>query len=170
MTGHVLGNYTKGTAIVPTSTTIGFVRVRRRVLKGGNYRDIYYTKRAYAGRATASTSYDIVRAERVDGKPRHRFVLGLGSLKEPRIRDPEDDPRIRDHYYVREVNLPRFWANAFRRMRLYGLDESQRRHIANQMLHKGAPLPTAEMLKPPTSQQQDYGDFVRWLEENGFQI
>jgi hypothetical protein len=102
--------------------TTGFVRVRKRRLKGGNYRDVYYTKRAYAGGPTASTSYDLVRAERVNGKPRHRFVLGLGSLKEPRKWDHD---------------LEWFWANAFHNLKTYGLDERQCRHITDEMVRKG---------------------------------
>ena len=31
-----------------------------------------------------SASYDLVRAVQIDGKPRHKYVLGLGSLKDER--------------------------------------------------------------------------------------
>jgi hypothetical protein len=54
---------------------VGFIRVRRRSLTP-------YWEHS----ATASASYDIVRAVRIDGKPRHVFVLGLGSLKDVETR------------------------------------------------------------------------------------
>jgi hypothetical protein len=93
-----------------------------------------------------------VRAERVNGKPRHKFVLGLGSLKEP---------------VEHEHDVIRFWVHAFYRMKRHGLDEHQRHHIANQMARKGAPLPTAEQCKNRFEGWQDDRDQVReimrWL-------
>src|SRR5215469_5427834 len=47
----------------------GFIRVRRR-----NF---------YPSRFGAA-SYDVVHAVRINGKPRHTFVLGLGSLRDKR--------------------------------------------------------------------------------------
>jgi hypothetical protein len=58
-------------------------------------------------------------------KPRHKLV-SLGSLKEP----------------PHESDLIRFWGTAFFRMRRHGLDEHQRRHVASEMVRKGARPPT----------------------------
>lgn len=106
---------------------LGFIRVRKRTLKGGDA-----SWRAYRERAgtlvTASMSFDLVRAVRVDGKPRHKFVLGLGSLKDNRGCSV----------------LAGFWIQAIRKMRRHGLDVQQRHCLANQMARKGAPWPTAE--------------------------
>src|SRR6266508_2633597 len=73
---------------------VGFIRVRRRTLTP-------YWEHS----ATASASYDIVRAVRIDGKPRHVFVLGLGSL-----RDVETSGR-----------RAYFWQHAVERMVAHGL-------------------------------------------------
>ena len=60
--------------------TIGFIRVRKRKIKGGHaeWRDYHA---ANGTLAETSASFDLVRAVRVNGKPRHEFVLGLGSQK-----------------------------------------------------------------------------------------
>jgi hypothetical protein len=47
---------------------IGFVRVRRRTLKGGS----------------SATTFDLLRSVRVDGAPRHQFVLTLGTQRSDR--------------------------------------------------------------------------------------
>lgn len=105
--------------------TIGFVRVRKRRLKGG-HRD-WRACRAQKGMlATTSSSFDLVKAVRVDGKPRHLFVLGLGSQK--------------DH--EREGALAWFWVRAIRRMTQHGLTATQRRQLGGEMVRKGARLPT----------------------------
>lgn len=65
--GGTFGNY-----------RLGFIRLRKRSLKGY---DPSWREYRPGVRATASTSFDLVRAVRVDGKPRHDFVLGLGSIK-----------------------------------------------------------------------------------------
>jgi hypothetical protein len=63
--GNDLGVDTKSTVSGTFGNySIGFIRVHRRKLAGRNY-----------GRHTSSASYDLVRAVRVDGKPRHKFVL-----------------------------------------------------------------------------------------------
>jgi hypothetical protein len=94
---------------------VGFIRVRRRTLTP-------YWEHS----ATASASYDIVKAVRVGGKPRHRFVLGLGSLK--------NVERGRTH----------FWNRAVGSMVRHGLSEEQRRYFLAAMVRKGARLPTRE--------------------------
>ena len=52
---------------------LGFIRVRKRTLK----------PHRWTGAARSSASFDLVKAIRVDGKPRHKFILGLGSQKHP---------------------------------------------------------------------------------------
>jgi hypothetical protein len=104
---------------------VGFIRVRKRKIKGGHAEWREY--RARNGTlATTSTSYDLVRAVRVNGKPRHKFVLGLGSLKD----------------YERDSDVVWFWVRALRRMIRHGLDENQRQRLAAEMARKGARLPT----------------------------
>jgi hypothetical protein len=102
--------------------TIGFIRVRKRKLKSGHpaWRDV-------RGRvATISMSFDIVRAVRVDGKPRHEFVLGLGSLRD----------------YNPRRGLVQFWIDAIRRMIKHGLTKEQRERFVAEMARKGARLPS----------------------------
>ena len=96
---------------------IGFVRVRKRKLKGAQ-------RASYDRPITSSTSFDIIRSVRVDGRPQHQFVLGLGSQK---IIDPHGPCR--------------FWIEAIRRMIRYGLTEAQRRQLIGEMAAKGARLP-----------------------------
>lgn len=99
-----------------------FVRVRKRALKGGHSESRWW--RARDGiLASSATSFDVVRAVRVNGKPRHQFVFGLGSLKDKR----------------RSYELPWFWYKAFRNMRWVGLNVEQRRALANELMRKGAP-------------------------------
>jgi hypothetical protein len=101
----------------------GFIRVRKRKLNGGGPDRLPI----YRKRALESVSFDLVRAVRVNGKPRHKFVLGLGSLKDERERD-----------------LMQFWVHAIGRMCRHGLKPAQRRRLADEMIRKGAPLPTAK--------------------------
>ena len=99
------------------AANIGFIRVRKRKLKGAH--------RARYGRPiTSSASFDIVRAVRVDGRPTHLFVLGLGSQKSI---DPHGPCR--------------FWIWAIHRMIRHGLTESQRYRLMAEMVRKGARLP-----------------------------
>jgi hypothetical protein len=91
------------------------VRIRRRRLTG---------RYGYG----ASTSYNLLLAERTAGKVRHRFVGGLGSLKEP-VKDASE--------------ITRFWLTAFFRMKRHGLDERERLHVASEMVRKGARALTA---------------------------
>jgi hypothetical protein len=85
-------------------------------------------KRSLYGKgATASTSYELVRRESAADE-RHKRMFSLGSLKEP---------------IQHESDLLRFWQTAFFRMRRHGLDAHQRRHVASEMVRKGARPPTA---------------------------
>jgi hypothetical protein len=106
---------------------VGFIRARKRKLKGG-HRDW----RAYRARtgtlASTSTSFDLVKAVRVDGKPRHEFVLGLGSQKDVERHGGHD--------------LCWFWAHAVHRMIKHGLAEDQRDRLLSEMVRKGARFPT----------------------------
>jgi len=87
--GETIGNYSEEVVTkcrdVQTfgNYGLGFVRVRKRKLKGGHadWRD-YRESRGLL--ATASASFDLVRAVRANGKPRHKFVFGLGSVKDKR--------------------------------------------------------------------------------------
>jgi hypothetical protein len=115
----------------PGAATIGnyagFIRVRRRELKGGHPDLRLYRARVGDERATTSMSFDLVRAVRVNGKPRHQFLLGLGSQK--------NDRRAVDRYFT-------FWLFAISRMAKHGLSELQRRRLMNEMVRKGAQLPS----------------------------
>jgi hypothetical protein len=104
--GESFGNY-----------RLGFLRTRKRNLKGGLWRKF-----------TSSTSFDLVRATRIDGKPRHQFVLGLGSLKDK----------------MEDRALSWFWLRALWRMKRHGLDPEQRHALAKEMIRKGATLPTSD--------------------------
>jgi hypothetical protein len=114
--GATFGNY-----------RLGFIRTRKRQLKGGaaEWRE-YRARKGII--VTSSTSFDLVRAIRIDGKPRHQFVLGLGSLKD----------KMEDHA------LSWFWLRALWRMKRHGLDPEQRHALAKEMIRKGATLPTAD--------------------------
>jgi hypothetical protein len=104
--------------------TVGFIRVRRRQLKGGHAEWREY--RAQSGAlATSSKSYDLVRAVRINGKPRHEFILGLGSQKN-----------------VQRNGYGWFWVRVVQRMTKHGLSEYQRQRLFAEMIRKGAQLPT----------------------------
>jgi hypothetical protein len=92
-----------------------FVRIRRRKLNGW----------ASCGR-TASASYDLVQAVRINGKPRQKFVMGLGSLK-----TPHDD-----------TELFWFWHGVIYKLR--EIDAEQRGSIIAELMRKGVPLPSEE--------------------------
>jgi len=85
--------------------TIGFIRVRRRTTKRGE-----------------AANYEIVRAVRVNGVSRHKFVLGLGTFYQS--------------YPVW------FWMDAIERMSKHGLSKAQRGYFAAACVRKGARLPT----------------------------
>src|SRR6266496_2424969 len=104
--------------------TIGFIRVRRRHLKGG-HPEVRANPRYYRPQATISVSFDLVRAVRVGGKPRHEFVLGLGSQK---------NIEHNGHCW--------FWASAVGRMTRHGLHEPQRHRLVAEMIRKGAQVPS----------------------------
>jgi hypothetical protein len=106
---------------------IGFIRVRKRKLKGPAHPEW----REYCAQtgmlATTAMSFDLVRAVRVNGKPRHQFMLGLGSQKDV-------ERHGRTHCW--------FWASVVYRMTRQGLSDRQRRWLIAEMVNKGARLPT----------------------------
>lgn len=104
---------------------IGFIRVRKRKLKGGH--PSWRAARAGMGRlASTSISFDLVRGVRVGGKPRHQFVLGLGSQKD----------NVTGHVAALMLR------HAVIRMMRHGLDESQRRALLTELIRKGARRPS----------------------------
>jgi hypothetical protein len=116
--------------MTPTRTnnrdgSAGFVRVRRRTLKGGY------------NRPTAAASFDLVRAVRINGEARHLFVLGFGTLK--------GDPDTPSDY-----SLVTFWTEAVARLQRHGLTPAQtpqpRRQHGRQGRAAAAPqsLPRAQ--------------------------
>jgi hypothetical protein len=130
---------------------IGFIRVRKRSLKGGHPDHRRY--RSGLGKLqTGSMSFDLVRAMRVNGKPRHEFVLGLGSQKNVDWRDNE---------------ITHFWARAVRRMIDHGLVEHQRQRLIAEMVRKGARLPPraqCEQVVRTYPDNQVIGELLRWLQ------
>ena len=106
--------------------TIGFIRARHRKIKGGP-RHLLNRRARNGTLATKSTSFDLVRAVRVNGKPRHQFVLGLGSQKD-----------------FEQYCTESFWRKAIYRLNKQGLDKWQRKRLLIQMVRKGAKLPRLE--------------------------
>ena len=120
------------------ATTVGFIRVRRRKLKPkyewytpsrGMYAGIS-RKREIPDSATESVSYDLVHAVRINGQPRHKFVLGFGS------------PASASKYVGPRRGITLFWMHSFERMGEHGFSKEQRFHIAEMLAGKGIPLPT----------------------------
>ena len=104
---------------------IGFIRVRRRKLKGGQP-SVRALPSLYGERARGSVSFDLVKAVRVDGKPRHKFVLGLGSQKDGATG------RVAAHMLLLAIG----------RMKRHGLNVAQRRALLTELIRKGARRPT----------------------------
>ena len=129
------------TSTFGNDNTLGFIRVRKRKLKGG-HASVRSLPVFYGARATASESYDLVRAVRVDGKPRHVFVLGLGSLKTPE-RDERNE-------------IGQFWLLAIGRMVRHGLTDDQRQrlfprwHVRARGYRRSHNVGTASMERPGT--------------------
>jgi hypothetical protein len=105
-----------------TGKSPGFIRVRRH-LWASRWPD-----------KIGSRGYDLVRSVRINGKPTHKFVLSLGSLKDER---PE-----RGKY-----SLTEFWITAIKRMQYHGLDKAQRYHLAQAVMRKGVSLPSPEQCR-----------------------
>jgi hypothetical protein len=104
--------------------TAMFIRVRRRVL-GGQRHHGYVVK--------ASASYDVVRAVRINGKPRQKFLLGLGSIKE--LATPSKQTAH---------DLMWFWVHAVLRMRRHGLSDEQQRRLIEALARKGVRKPSID--------------------------
>jgi hypothetical protein len=115
LSGERFGNDENGGADVDTkcrdgetfgNDALGFIRVRKRKLKGGHPQ--WRACRTRTGTLQShSSSFDLVKAVRVNGKPRHQFVLGLGSQKNV------------DRWH----ELGWFWSRAIRKMIRHGLSD-----------------------------------------------
>jgi hypothetical protein len=132
----------------------GFIRVRRRKLADhGRFHDCHGRKGQVP--PTHSASFDLVRAVRIDGKPRHEFVLGLGSQKNV------------DYYNNGTMS---FWVGALRKMQRHGLDVDERRRLADELSRKGARLPTMahceamqEWCRQYPRQLEHVNEIMSWL-------
>jgi hypothetical protein len=116
-------------------TTVGFIRVRKRKLKpkfrwskGKDKWGGYY--KIWDKSGPTSFSYDLVRAVRINGEPRHKFVLGFGSPVSRWTNSTEH-----------------FWVRAFNKMARHGFSKDQQFQIAEQLKRKGIPLPTVKECK-----------------------
>jgi hypothetical protein len=121
--------------------SLGFIRVRRRTFSA-----------SYPQKLGAA-SYDLVRAVRIDGKPRHTFILGLGSLRDER-------PERGKH------SLMDFWTSAITRMQHHGLGKLQRQQLAEAMVRKGVPLPSSDQCrwqKMATPWMTEPDEILGWL-------
>jgi hypothetical protein len=108
-----------------TDRSCGFVRVRKRKLKGaGGW---------LGGLAMSSASFDLVKAVRVDGKPRHEFVLSFGSQKNA---DRSQAPTLRQRE-IEDTDLCRFWVRATHRTIRHGLTSAQRQRLIAELIRKG---------------------------------
>jgi hypothetical protein len=103
------------------------------------------------GLAMSSASFDLVKAVRVDGKPRHEFVLSFGSQKNA---DRSQAPTLRQRE-IEDTDLCRFWVRATDRMIRHGLTRAQRRRLIAELIRKGARV-------PPVAAMQEHGADQRW--------
>jgi hypothetical protein len=135
---------------------LGFIRVRRRKFTG---KPDWRSCREREGKPlpTESVSFDLVRAVRIDGKPRHKCVLGLGHLLNV------------DEYGGYLVN---FWLHVISRARRHGLGVEIRRRLADEMIHKGARLPTTAQYEkmwdryvahPPNYHEAEMIEIKSWM-------
>lgn len=119
------------------TTTVGFIRFRRRKLKPkfrwSKGKDKWgFRYKIWDKAAPVSLSYDLVRAVRINGQPRHKFVLGFGSPVS--VSKCVGERRV----------ITFFWMHSFDRMEEHGLPKEQRFHIAEMLAGKGIPLPTVK--------------------------
>jgi hypothetical protein len=121
-------------------TTPGFIRVRKRTLKGGHP--------MWRSGAKTSMSFDLVRAVRVNGKPRHQFVLGLGSQQAVR-------PGYRN-------DIVSFWDRAIHRMTRHGILQPQRQYLIAEMVRKGARLPSADECEADIKNRRAIAELYGW--------
>jgi hypothetical protein len=121
--------------------TTGFIRVRRRKLKpkyrwskGKDKWGCHY--KIWDKTAPTSLSYDLVRAVRINGQPRHKFVLGFGSPVGSRWGQSPIE----------------FWMRVLRRTKGHGFTKAQQSQIIEQLKRKGIPLPTLAECKKRKAQ------------------
>jgi hypothetical protein len=119
------------------TTTVGFIRVRKRKLKpkfrwskGTDKGGCRY--KIWDKTAPTSLSYDLVRAVRINGQPRHKFVLGFGS------------PASASKGMGERRGITFFWMHSFDRMEEQGFPREQRFHIAEMLACKGIALPAVK--------------------------
>jgi hypothetical protein len=135
------------------TTGLGFIRVRHRKLNGGHPYLRAYRERNGRPPLTESVSFDLVRAVRIDGKPRHKFVLGLGSQQN--VDDHPHGPIL-------------FWVDAVCKMKRHGLDGNDRRRLADEMSRKGARPPTIAQCEAMSAfwgdfHKDDLDEIMAWL-------
>ena len=108
---------------------LGFIRVRRRKFTGQRY---WRACREREGKPmpTELVSFDLVRSVRIDGKPRHECLLGLGHLW-----NVDGDGGYHG-------SLVTFWYRVFYWTAAFGMDADTRRRLADELVFKGARLPT----------------------------
>jgi hypothetical protein len=128
-------------------TTVGFIRVRKRKLKP-KYRWYTPSTGRYAGisrkvqipdSTVESVSYDLVRAVRINGEPRHKFVLGFGNFTSRWNKSVEP-----------------FWVRSFSKIERHGFTKDQRFEIAEKLKRKGIPLPTVKECKEAKAKQIEW--------------
>ena len=117
--------------------TVGFIRVRKRKLKP-KYRwskgkDKWGCHYKIYSKPTESVTYDLVRAVRINGQPRHKFILCFGSPVSRWYKS-----------YSAGSTIERFWARAFAGMAHLGFTEVQQFQIAEKLKRKGIPLPSVK--------------------------
>lgn len=117
-----------------------FVRVRRRKIKGG-HPDWREYRRRTGNLAEASASFDVVKAVRINGQPRQKFLCGLGSLKDEQHSD---------------WKLCHFWHRALCRMVLAGFDADQRLRVMEMAARKSVPLPGPESVEKFAERQESH--------------
>jgi hypothetical protein len=120
------------------STPAGFIRVRERTLP----------EPWPSNACRNSRSFNLVRSVRINGKPRQRFVAGLGYQRDA----------------MSDWDIGHFWHRAFLRLRRHRYDTHR---LADEMVRKGARLPVLACIE---QQQQRfslsagiYADIAAWL-------
>jgi hypothetical protein len=142
-------SYNKERARRDVVTTVGFIRVSKRKLKpkyrwskGKDKWGCHY--KIWDKSAPVSLSYDLVRAERINGEPRHKFVLGFGS------------PASASKYVGEPRGVTLFWTRSFDRMGKHGLSKAQQFQIAEQLKRKGIPLPSVKECRAAKAKQIEW--------------
>ena len=99
----------------------------------------------YIPSSTESGSYDLVRAVRINGQPRHKFVLGFGSPVGSRLGQSPIE----------------FWMRVLRSTKGHGFTKAQQSQIIEQLKRKGIPLPTLEECKKRKAKSLEFKRRIR---------